>query len=265
MEYEKYLRSRNLSDNTVCIYTAQARQFELYLKGRNVNTIIVNDYINMIALGHCPGTVNTYIIALNQYLDWKGIRQCRGKTRRIQKKQSLDNVLSREEYTRLLAYARESGREKYYLIMRTLVGTGMRISELLSVTVEMLASHRVIVFNKGKYREIFVAESLNKELLAYCEQSGIHSGIVFKGRNSRALDRHSVWEMLKKIGDMTGVEQNKVYPHSFRHLFAKAYMEKYGNLTELAALLGHSSLETTRIYTLTSSEEKRREIEQLGL
>lgn len=265
MNYKEYLQSIDLSNHSICLYAAQARRFEEYLNGRSISADIVKDYMNILVNGHCPGTINTYIIAINHYLEWKGCNQLKRKTRRVQKKQSLDNVLSKEEYQILLKYAKESGREKYYLIMRFLAGTGMRISEMLSITVEMIKNSRIVVYNKSKYREIFITEALKAELLDYCENREIRSGYIFMGRKEGAMNRHSVWEMLKKLADMTGIPQEKVYPHSFRHLFAKTYMMKYGNLAELASFLGHSSLEITRIYTLTSAEEKRKEIEQLGL
>lgn len=265
MEYEEYLQSMELSRQTICPYVSQARRFEAYLNGRDINIEIVNGYIDNVVTGHCPGTVNTYIIAMNHYLDFKGCREYKRKTRRIQQKQSLNNVLTKEEYKVLLEYAKESDRKKYYLIMRLLAGTGMRISELLSVTVEMIKKNHITVYNKGKYREIYFADSLRTEVLSYCRIENITDGIIFNGRKGGAMNRHSVWEMLKKMADMTGIPAEKVYPHSFRHLFAKTFMQKYGNLAELASILGHSSLEITRIYTLSSAEEKRKEIEQLGL
>lgn len=265
MNYEEYLHSIDLSSHSICLYASQARRFEAYLNGRSISADIVKDYMNLLTDGHCPGTINTYIIAINHYLEWKGCNQLKRKTRRVQKKQSLDNVLSKEEYQALLSYAKDSGRKKYYLIMRLLAGTGMRISEMLSITVEMIKTGKIVVYNKSKYREIYITEALKTELLTYCDISNITTGYIFMGRKGRAMNRHSIWEMLKKLADMTGVPKEKVYPHSFRHLFAKTYMMKYGNLAELASLLGHSSLEITRIYTLTSAEEKRKEIEQLGL
>lgn len=265
MNYEEYLQSIDLSRHSICLYVSQARRFEAYLNGRSISADTVKDYMNILVEGHCPGTINTYIIAINHYLEWKGCYQLKRKTRKVQKKQSLDNVLSMEEYQILLNYAKESDREKYYLIMRVLAGTGMRISEMLSITIEMIKGNRIVVYNKNKYREIYLTEKLKGELLDYCEVRKIITGYIFTGRKGRAMNRHSVWEMLKKLADMTGVPKEKVYPHSFRHLFAKTYMRKYGNLAELASLLGHSSLEITRIYTLTSAEEKRKEIEQLGL
>ena len=265
MNFEEYLYSIDLSFHSISLYSAQARRFETYLNGRCITSDLLKNYINILVEGHSPGTVNTYIIAINHYLKWKGCIQFKRKTRKIQKKQSLDNVLSKEEYQTLLSYAKESGREKYYLIMRVLAGTGMRVSELLSMTVEMIRDNQIIVYNKSKYREIYITEPLKIELLNYCEVRNITTGYIFKGRKREAMNRHSIWEMLKKLADMTGIPKSHVYPHSFRHLFGKTYMMKYGNIAELASLLGHSSLEVTRIYTLTSAAEKRKEIEQLGL
>lgn len=199
MNFEEYLQSIDLSFHSISLYSSQARRFEDYLNGRCITADLLKDYINILTKAHSPGTINTYIIAINHYLKWKGCIQFKRKTRKIQKKQSLDNVLSKEEYQTLLSYAKESGREKYYLIMRILAGTGMRISELLSMTVDMIRNNQIIVYNKSKYREIYIAESLKTEILKYCENKSITTGYIFKGRKKRNNGQAQYMGNVKKV------------------------------------------------------------------
>lgn len=184
---------------------------------------------------------------------------------RVQRKQSLEDVLTIGEYRKLLQYAKESGREKYYMIMRTLAMTGIRVSELKYFTVETIKKPAICVRNKQKTREICISQKLRSELEKYCRGNGISVGIIFRGRNGEPISRIAVYKMLVRLADMAGIEKGKVHPHSLRHLFAVTYMEHYGNIFELADLLGHSSLETTRIYTRNTVRERGQKIDRLGL
>lgn len=187
------------------------------------------------------------------------------RTEKLHRQRSLKNVISMDEYRKILTYAKESGREKYYYIIRTLASTGMRVGELRFLTVEALEQESFCVENKGKIRELYLPEKLSAELMQYCRKHGITRGAIFCGNRGEALQRVSVYKMLVKLADMAGVEKQKAHPHSYRHFFALIYMNRYADLTELADLLGHSSLETTRIYTTTTAEEKRRKLDTLGI
>lgn len=165
----------------------------------------------------------------------------------------------------MLDYAKRTGRKKYYMLMRVLAGTGIRVGELKYITVEAVRAGNTDVYNKGKLREIFVPNELSEALLEYCREEQIHTGILFEGSKGEAISRNAVWQMLTKLAVRAGVDKRKVNPHSFRHLFAKTYMSKYGNLAELGDILGHSNLETTRIYTITTVEEKRERMNLLGI
>ena len=175
------------------------------------------------------------------------------------------NVISRKEYQELLNYAKSSGRKKYYYIMRTLALTGIRVSELQYITVETLETGRVQVYNKGKIRDVYLPDVLIRELKKFCREEKENDGIIFRGRGGDPINRITVYKMIAYLGDMVGIKKEKVHPHSFRHFFAISYMERYGNLAELADLLGHTSIETTRIYTTSTVEEKRRKLNNLGL
>lgn len=174
-------------------------------------------------------------------------------------------MITEKEYKMLLDYARESGREKYYLIMKVIALTGIRVSELQYITVEMLDKGYVQVFNKGKAREIYLPDNLISPLHAYCESKDIRSGPVFRGNTGAPISRTAVWKMLKHMSDMVGIDKDKVYPHSFRHFFALSYMEHFSNIFELADILGHSDLSVTRIYATTSIEQKRKRMNCLDI
>lgn len=146
--------------------------------------------------------------------------------------------------------------------MRTLALTGIRVSELQYITVETLETGRVQVYNKGKIRDVYLPDVLIRELKKFCREEKENDGIIFRGRGGDPINRITVYKMIAYLGDMVGIKKEKVHPHSFRHFFAISYIERYGNLADL---LGHTSIETTRIYTTSTVEEKRRKLNNLGL
>lgn len=264
--YAEYLTENELSESTKEIYLREAGRLEKYMGKEEITKRRMLVYKGHLeSFGYVPTTRNLQIVAVNRYLRYLGYSECTLKTNRMQGRQSLKNILTMEEYQRLLTYAKKSGREKYYAIMRTLAVTGIRIGELKYFTVEVLAQQMVQVTNKKKTREICLPDKLIEELRIYCYHTGIESGIIFRGREGKPIDRTTVYKMLRRMADMVGISKEKVHPHSFRHLFAITYMENYANLFELADLLGHSSLETTRIYARSTISEKRQRINELGL
>lgn len=264
--YLRYLQSEELAEGTVRIYLKEAESLTEYLSGREVTKDIMVEYKNRPALSNCSVTTrNLHIAAANRYLRYINHADCMIAALRVQRKQNLEDVLTIGEYRKLLQYAKESGREKYYMIMRTLAMTGIRVSELKYFTVETIKRPSICVRNKQKTREICLSQKLRSELEKYCQKNGIAEGTIFRGRNGESISRIAVYKMLVKLADMAGIEKGKVHPHSLRHLFAVTYMEHYGNLFELADLLGHSSLETTRIYTRSTARERGQKIDKLGL
>ena len=262
--YENYLRQKELSDGSIGIYVREARRLLEFLKERPVTKEVMIAYkAKLLEKKQKAATINLRIVAANQYIKYAGYENCVIKTERIQKKRSLDNVITAEEYRRLLEYAKESGREKYYYIFMTLALTGMRISELRFLTREVLENARFTVHNKGKIREIYLSERLVRNLLVYCESRNLHQGVIFRGNGEAPISRIAVYKMLRHLGDMAGIDKKKLHPHGLRHLFAVTYMKQFADLTELADILGHSSLETTRIYTTTTAEEKRKRLNGL--
>lgn len=265
-QYIAYLAAEELAGGTIELYVREAGRLREYLGGKRItkkNMIEYKEYLS--TAGYAPATQNLYITAANRYLRYLGHGESTIKMNRLQGRQSLEDVISKEEYGELIRYARESGREKYYAILRTLAMTGIRVSELQYFTVEVLEKGVIRVTNKKKTREVCLPEKLIWELRRYCEKAQIESGAIFRGNGSQPISRVAVYKMLRKLADMAGVPTEKAHPHGFRHLFAITYMTFYSNLFELADLLGHSSLETTRIYARSTLKEKGRRINKLGL
>jgi integrase len=264
--YTDYLMQKELAEQTRSIYVKQAEVFLEYLENRAITKKETIAYKQaLLNRGRKISTINLYLVALNSYLKYTGHTDCTVKMLKLQNRKGPDNILTLVEYREMLAWAKESGREKYYCIMRTLALTGIRISELSGCTVEAMKQGRFLICNKGKSREIYLPEKLVTDLAAYCEQAGIGEGIIFRGNGNSAISRTAVYKMLVRIADDAGIPKEKAHPHSFRHLFAITYMQTYSNLFELADLLGHASLETTRIYTVTTAEERRQKMNRLDL
>lgn len=264
-EYEEYLFQKELSESTIQIYVSQAEHLLNYLGEKTVTKKEMLAYKrHLLEQNRKMTSTNLYIVAVNSYLKYAGLEECTIKTERLQKHRSLENVISMAEYRKILAYAKESGRIKYYHIIRVLVFTGIRVSEISFLTVEVLPLGKFAVGNKGKTRDVYLPQKLVSELTEYCRAAHITTGAIFTGNRGTPINRVSIYNMLVKLADMAGVEKEKAHPHSYRHLFAITYMKQYSDLSELADLLGHSSLETTRIYTATTAEEKRSRLNNLN-
>lgn len=265
-EYEMYLKEQELAEGTIEIYIRYAKQIEKYIQMAGATKATILSFKNDLRDSKvAPATFNLAIISVNKYLKYIGRPECVVKTDKIQKAKSLENVISMEEYKAMLEAAKNGSRKKYYYIMKTLAQTGIRVSELKYFTVEILQMKKIHVANKGKIREIYLPDTLICELRKYCQDNSIRSGVIFRGSTNKVIGRSSVYKMLIRIGTEIGISKEKLYPHSFRHLFAITYINCYGNLAELADILGHSNLETTRIYTVSTVEEKRKRMDKLGL
>lgn len=185
---------------------------------------------------------------------------------KVQQRASLEEIIDEDEYMRLLKAARREKKLNMRMIMKVLRETGIRIEELRFITVESIKSHYVQVNNKAKIRNIIIRTSLRKELKAYCKQQGITAGYIFPGRNpDMPISTSAVWKNLKQIAGKEKVKKSKVHPHSFRHLFAVSFLEQGGSLAELSDILGHSSIETTRIYVRTTDKMKLRKLDNMSL
>ncbi len=211
-------------------------------------------------------TINTNIVEINKFLKWLGLKDCTVKKIKMQSRQSNEEVLSLADYKRLLRFAKRVGDHQLYFIMKILAMTGIRISELRYFRVENMESYYIKVFNKGKERTIIVRQDLMRELKRYAREQGIKEGYLFPSpvKAGAMVTEKTIWLHMKNLAGMSKVKKSKVHAHSFRHLFAQVFLETYtDSITELADILGHKSLETTRLYTRTSDSQKRTKLERM--
>jgi integrase len=265
--YERALRASRKAERTVRKYVADIGAFLRYCERRQCAAEQGFPlYAESLRQRYKASTCNSYLISINAFLSFAGLAPFRQPLNRIQRRFSLEHELTKEEYARLLQSALQNREQAFYLIMRALAGTGMRVGELKYITPQAVKRGWAEIALKGKVRQVFFSQRLQEELAGYCQNNGITEGPVFLNKKGTApLDPSVIWRHLKKTAALAGVDEAKVYAHNLRHLFARVYMETYGDILDLADLLGHSSVETTRIYTRTSSAEKIRRMNLLSL
>lgn len=224
-------------------------------------------YKQYLTENYKPSSVNSMLAAINRFFKEMGWYDCVVKALKVQRQtfRSKDRELTKEEYFRLLQEARRQNNTRLYLLMQTLCSTGIRVSELPFITVQAIRSGRAFVSLKGKNRTVLIPSDLCRELKRYAKNRGLESGSIFITKNGRPMDRSNILHEMKALCEPANVDRNKVFPHNLRHLFACLFYKAEKDLSRLADLLGHSSVNTTRIYTCVSGEEQMRQIEQLGL
>ena len=217
--------------------------------------------------GRCPGTVNSMLVSANRFLAFLGWGDCQVKALRVQRQLFRENrrELTRGEFDRLIAAARAAGRERLLLLMETICSTGIRVSEVKYITVEALRCGKAEIALKGKIRTILLPARLCRKLLKYSKKRNTVSGEVFLTKNGSSLSRKQIWAEMKSLCGLAGVAPSKVFPHNLRHLFARAFFKACRDVAQLADVLGHSSMETTRIYLISTGAEHARTLEQLRL
>ena len=254
---------------TIEKYLRSVRAFFLYLDGQPVTKDAVvawKEHLQSVG-GYSPSTVNASLAAINNLFTFLGWTDCRAHYLKVQRRLFRDagQELGREDYERLITAARESGRERIALVMETICATGIRVSEVRYITVEAAKEGRTTISLKGKIRTILIPSKLCRKLLKYAKQQKTASGEIFLTRNGTPLSRRQIWAEMKGLCKTAGVAASKVFPHNLRHLFAAAFYRASRDIVKLADVLGHSSLETTRIYLLTSGAEHQRQLDRLGL
>lgn len=261
------MQGEERSAATVEKYCREAARFIEWLAGREVNQALALEYKAQLAESRAPAGVNGAIAALNRLFSFLGLDGCRLKAIKRQRRIFRDEAreLTENEYRRLLAAARRRGNERLLLVMETVCSTGIRVGELRFFTVEAAKRGRVEVDNKGKRRTVFLPGKLQTLLLRYARKRGIAEGPVFVTRTGRPLDRSNIWSEMKGLCREAGVEPGKVFPHNLRHLFARTYYGLEKDIVRLADILGHASIETTRIYTMESGYTHRKQLERLRL
>ena len=263
-KYQEY------SDNTLKQYKANVLKFIDWLHDDEMitkdTTIEYKKYLYELDPRPSTSSINTWIIELNKFLKWLGLNDLTIKKIKTQTKTSTEEVLSISDYKRLLRFSKSMGLFQLHYILKVLAMTGIRISELKYFTVESIKSNYIAAFNKGKERNIIVRQDLARELRKYCRDNNIKEGYIFKGNKKGKMPSAStIWRQMKKVSGTAKVNKKKVHAHSFRHLFAQVFLDEYNNnITELADILGHNSLETTRLYTRSSNSQKKDKLEKLS-
>ncbi len=268
-QYENWLIHREYSPATIQKYTrALTRFFSDTGAGRKPTRETVAAWRDSLtAKGYTPSTVNSMLAAVNDYQESIGNLAGKAKPLKRQRKIFADpgRELSRAEYFRLLNAARSTGNKRSQLLLETLCSTGIRVSELQFITVEAVRRRKASIRCKGKCREILLPAELCHRLTRWCQKRRIHTGPVFLSRVGKPLCRVTVWKLLKALCARANVSWEKVFPHNLRHLFARTFYGIEKNISKLADLLGHSSIETTRIYIMESGAEHERLLNRMHL
>ena len=266
--YTAHLRREERSPGTIEKYLRDIRAFAGWLDGRPVSRELAAEWRDhLLSKDYAPVTINSMLAALNGLFHFLGWDECRAKFLKVQRRLFRDagRELTRQEYERLLAAARARGQERLALLMEAICATGIRVSEVRYVTVEAVYRGRAEISLKGKIRTILLPGKLCRKLLKYARKQKIASGEIFLTRNEKGISRRQIWAEMKALCDKAGVAPSKVFPHNLRHLFARTFYRVCRDVAKLADVLGHSSIETTRIYLISTGTEHAGTLARLGL
>ncbi len=267
-EFAEHLHREERSENTKEKYLHDLRQFMLWLKDRDVTKETVSAWKeHLCSIGRAVVTVNGAMAALHSFFAFMGWEHCRVKYLKRQQRLFRDSSrdLNKSDYERLVGTAERMGNDRLALLFETICATGIRVSEVKYITVESAERGQAVISLKGKIRTILLPNKLIRKLLKYAKKQKIVSGEIFRTRSGKPLSRRQIWGDMKKVCKAAGVEASKVFPHNLRHLFARAFYRISRDIVKLANVLGHSSVETTRIYLITTCEEHTRELDRLEL
>ena len=265
--FARQLGEEERSPATLEKYLREVRQFAAFLGGREVTRELAAAWREELSARQSPATVNGKLTALDRLLAFLGWEDCRVKHLRVQRQLFRDSAreLSREEYARLVETARRLGRGRLSLLMETICATGIRVSEVRYITAEAVREGRTEIALKGKIRTILLPGKLCRKLEKYARQKKITSGELFLTRSGRPMSWKQIWAEMKGVCRAAGVAPSKVFPHNLRHLFARCFYRVSRDVAKLADVLGHSSIETTRIYLISTGAEHARTLDQLRL
>ena len=265
--YAAFLREQERSTATIQKYVHDLGVLMAHSAGEPLTKTAVIAWKGSLSEDYAPASINTMIAAANGLFDFCGWADLKVKPLKIQKSMFCDErkELTRTEYVRLVNAATQEGNERLSLVIQTICATGIRVSELRFITVEAVLCGKTEINNKGKRRTIFLPEKLRKLLKKYLQKEKRTSGCVFITKTGKPLDRSNIWRDMKVLCESAGVEADKVFPHNLRHLFARTYYSIEKDLSRLADILGHSNVNTTRIYTIESGMIHARQMERMSL
>lgn len=267
-QYALYLKCEERSAATVEKYLREVTKFWSWLDGRVVSKPVVAQWKEaLLSQGYHSSTINGKLTALDRLLAFLGWTDCRVKHLKIQRKLFREDCreLTKDEYTRLIAAAQDRGDTRLALLMETICATGIRVSEVKYITLEAADCGKAEISLKGKIRTILIPGKLCRKLLKYARKNKIASGELFLTRSGKGMSRKQIWAQMKAVCKKAKVEPSKVFPHNLRHLFARTFYGVCRDVAKLADVLGHSSIETTRIYLISTGAEHTKTLEQLHL
>ena len=267
-EFEEYLIQEEREKATIGKYLRDAECFLVWLGNKELSKKqVVLWKEELTEKPYSPITINGKLAAINKLLLSLGKPEFRVKYLKIQRRlfRSTERDLTKEEYSRLVETAFSDGRERLALLMESICATGIRVSEVRYLTVETAEAGRAEISLKGKIRTILIPGKLCRKLLKYAKKQKIASGEIFLTRSGKSMSRHQIWAEMKALCAQAKVQASKVFPHNLRHLFARAFYRACRDVVRLAGVLGHSSIETTRIYLITTGIEYRKQMSRLGL
>ena len=265
-QFKAYLLNEEKSRATIEKYLRDVRCFTSFADGRTITKELTISYKQALQdQKYALRSVNSMLISVNRFLEYLGWNECKVKTLRVQRQIfcAEEKELTKAEYLRLLGASVHNPRLN--LILQTICSTGIRISELKYFTIEAARRGEVLVTCKNKTRTILIPGKLKRLLIHFCKKSHITTGPVFVTKNGKPVDRSNIWTQMKQLCNTANIKPSKVFPHNLRKLFAKTFYHVDKDIAKLADLLGHASIETTRIYIMTTGWEHRRKMEQLGL
>ena len=265
--FKDYLMNEEKAAATVGKYLHDVGEFQIWLGEQELCKTAVLGYKSYLCEHYAPASVNAALSSLNSFFGFTDWYDLRVKSLKIQKQifASSDKELTKAEYDRLLGAAKQKKNERLFFLMQTICSTGIRVSEVRYVTVESVSRGIAEINCKGKRRQVFLPKQLCQLLNQYIKEKKIKSGAVFVTKNGNPLDRSNIWSDMKKLCRAANVSEKKVFPHNLRHLFARTYYTLQKDIVRLADILGHNSVNTTRIYTMETGETHRRQIQKLGL
>lgn len=267
-DFYTWLKSEEKSENTVDKYIRDVMAFMGYLGGETITKDTVIAYKSkLIDENYAVRSINSMLASLNSFFAFLGWVDLKVKSIKLQRQIYCpeEKELTKAEYMRLVNTAKQKGNERLNLLIQTICGTGIRVSELRFVTVEAVKCGEAVVSLKGKTRTVFVVKELKQKLLRYAREQKISSGAIFITRTGKPMSRTNIWREMKNLCAQAEVNPDKVFPHNLRHLFARTFYGIEKDIAKLADILGHSSINTTRIYIITTGNEHRRRMENMRL
>ena len=266
--FYQHLLNEERSKNTVEKYIRDVKTFMVFSDGTEITKELVIGYKQkLIEDGYAVRSVNSILASINSLLAFLGWLDCKVKSLKLQREIycSEEKELTKAEYLRLVNTAKEKKNERLSLILQTICGTGIRVSELQFITVESAKRGYAKVNCKGKSRTVIIVGNLQKKLLKYAQRHRIYNGTIFVTKTGKPISRTNIWREMKKLCRDANVNPSKVFPHNLRHLFARTFYGIEKDIAKLADILGHSSINTTRIYIVSTGEEHRRRMENMRL